>query len=49
MTVNEDKRGILCLLRPEANDFWVSEPGTITILENGATRFTRPVAAGIIT
>ena len=31
---------VLYTVPPEANDFSLSEPGTITILENGRTRFT---------
>ena len=31
---------VLYTVAPEANDFSLSEPGTLTILENGRTRFT---------
>ena len=31
---------VLYTVSPEANDFSLSEPGTITILDNGRTRFT---------
>ena len=31
---------VLYTVHPEANDFSLSEPGTITILDNGRTRFT---------
>ncbi len=31
---------VLYTVTPEANDFSLSEPGTITILDNGRTRFT---------